>query len=166
MSQHRSIHDVLENSGLPLLIILLVPIAAVLFLLFGSNIFSPVQPSPATPASTTQTSTQVAPQVTAMMSLDNASTLPQTVPASQFIPFSFTIQNTGTTGGSVPYRVSVKWSTGEQDVIDENVVQLAAGASASVDEDLKFEIATETAEVSLELPQTGQSEEFALPRSQ
>jgi hypothetical protein len=161
-----SIHGFLERTGLPLLIIVLIPIAAVLYLLFGANENSS---APATSTQTTPTTVQTnAPAATpsASISLDDPSSLSQTVPTGQFIPFSFTIQNTGETGGTIPYRVSVKWSTGEQDVIDENVVTLAGGASTTIDEDLKFEIATETAEVSLELPQTGQSVQFALPRAQ
>ena len=158
----KNLHRFLESTVLPLLIIVLVPIAVILYLVFGTGASSPAPVAPAQQSSATTTTTNV-PQPTATIFLNDASELPQTVPTTQFIPFSFTIQNTGTTDGTVPYRVSVKWSTGEQDVIDENVVSLAAGASTVVQEQLKFEIATETAEVSLQLPETGQSVQFALP---
>lgn len=165
MAQRKRSGSEFDSSVLPLLIVILVPVALILFVVYGTGIFSPATPAPAA-----QQTTQAAPAgpqyvTSASVSLDDASSLPTSVPSSQFIPFSFTLTNTGTSGGQVPYRVSVKWSTGEQDVIDENIVTLAAGASQSIPEQLKFEIATETAAVSLELPQGGQSVQFTLPAS-
>lgn len=164
MTQRKSFRDRLDSSLLPLILVILIPAAVILYAFFGANdTAAPAQEQGAQQTTTTQSGPQYV--STASVSLDDSSSLATTVPSSQFVPFSFTITNDGSTGGQIPYRVSVKWSTGEQDVIDENVVTLAAGASQSIPEELKFEIATETAEVSLELPQGGQTVQFALPSS-
>ena len=151
----------IDTGVLALLLVILIPIGFALYVWWSSN-----QPAPAP-----VTQTQPAPRVTspvnvtsATISLDDPSSLPQSVSAAQLVPFSFTIQNTGNANGIVPYKVYVKWSTGEEDVIDENVASLAAGQSAVMQEQLKFEIATETAAVYLELTQTGQTSHFAIPR--
>jgi hypothetical protein len=102
----------------------------------------------------------------ANISLNDPSSLPRSVAAAQLVPFSFTVQNVSGQSVSYQYKVSVRWSTGESDVIDENTISLDAGASTQVQEQLKFEIATETAGVLFELPQTGQDLQFAIPRTQ
>jgi hypothetical protein len=88
------------------------------------------------------------------------------VTAAELVPFSFTIQNASDRQATYQYKVSVHWSTGENDVIDENVLALGAGASTVIQEQLKFEIATETAQVTLQLPQTSQAVRFTLPAAQ
>jgi|GEM_PF-3433805 hypothetical protein len=156
-----SVHDFLERTRLPLLIIVLIPVAAVLYLIFGANENSPTPAATAPPSTSVQTTQSALPPVS--LSLNDPSSLPQSVTAAELVPFSFTLQNTSGQDENYQYKVSVRWSTGEDDVIDENTLSLAAGASTQVQEQLKFEIATETAEVIFELPQTGQSFEFALP---
>jgi hypothetical protein len=152
----------IDASVVPIFLVILIPAGFALYAWWVSS-----QPAPSAVVQT-QTSVQPAPATNvtqATISLNDPSSLPQQVAAAQLVPFSFTIQNTGNTNGMVPYKVYVKWSTGEQDVIDENVASLAAGASAVVQEQLKFEIATETAAVYLELTQTGQTSQFAIPRN-
>ena len=119
--------------------------------------------APSSTPSTVAPTTSAAP--TATISLNDASGLPQTIAAGAFAPFSFTITNTGRVAGDIPFKVYVKWSTGEQDVIDVNVVSLAGGASKTISESLKFEVANESAQVFLELTQSGQTVEFSLPRA-
>ena len=75
------------------------------------------------------------------------------------------MQNPSQQSGTYQYKVLVHWSTGEQDVIDENTFTLAPGASQTISEQLKFEVATETAAVSFELPQTNQTLNVTIPRS-
>jgi hypothetical protein len=152
----------LDASVLPILLVILIPVGLGLYAWWVSN--QPVALS-TTEARPSQQTTAPQSITQATIALNNASALPQTVAAAQLVPFSFTIQNTGTENGTVPYKVYVKWSTGERDVIDENVASLAAGASAVVQEQLKFEVATETADVYLELTQTGQTSHFAIPRN-
>jgi cell wall-associated NlpC family hydrolase len=151
----------LDASALPILLVILIPAGFFAYAWWVSN-----QPA-SSPAPQTQTQQTNAPQnvTQATISLNDAASLPESVAAAQLVPFSFTIQNTGSADGTIPYKVYVKWSTGEQDVIDENVASLAAGASTVVQEQLKFEIATETADVYLELTQTGQTSQFAIPRN-
>lgn len=164
MAKRKNIHDVLERTGLPLIIIVLVPVAVILYVIFGmgTNASTPAAVPSTTSAQTAAPSTPPP----ANISLNDPSSLPQSVTAAELVPFSFTIQNPSDANATYQYKVSVRWSTGEEDVIDENVLPLAAGASSVIQEQLKFEIATETAEVSFELPQTGQSVQFALPRSE
>lgn len=165
MAERRSIHDVLERTNLPLVVIVLVPVLAVLYVLFGANLNSPSSPTPVAVSNTAQTTAPSAPPP-ANLFLDDPQSLPQRIATAELVPFSFTVQNTSDENVNYQYKVSVRWSSGEEDVIDENVLALAAGASTTVREQLKFEIATETAEVLLQLPQTGQSVQFALPRGQ
>jgi len=151
--------NILEKSVL--IVVILIPIGFFAYAMWGQNIGTSNTPSPAqntspAPAATTPN---------ASISLNDASALPQSVATQQLVPFSFTINNTGTTGGSIPFKVYVKWSTGEQDVIDENVVSLAAGQSTTISEQLKFEVANETAQIYLELTGTSQAVEFTLPKT-
>jgi hypothetical protein len=155
----KTIHEVLEKSALPILIIILIPIGFFAYAYWSSATATPSASAPA------QASPVASPAPSASISLDAASTLPQAVSAGQFVPFSFTITNTGTNAGDIPFKVYVKWSTGEEDVIDENVVSLAGGSSKTVSESLKFEVADEGAQVFLELTQSGQTVQFALPRA-
>src|SRR5665213_204346 len=151
--------NLLEKSVL--LIIILIPIGFFAYAIWGQNIGTSNTPTPAQNTSPAQ----VATTPSASISLNDASALPQSIAAQQLVPFSFTIADTGTTGGSIHFKVYVKWSTGEQDDIDENVVSLAAGQSTSISEQLKFEVANETAQVYLELTQTGKTVEFTLPKT-
>ena len=132
----KSIHDVLEKSALPLLVIILIPIGVIAYAIWGTST------APNNAPSATAPTTSAAP--TATISLEDSSALPQTAAAGQFVPFSFTITNTGTVAGDIPFKVYVKWSTGEKDVIDENVVSLPGGTSKTISESLKFEVANET----------------------
>lgn len=155
----------LERTRLPLLIIILVPIVAALYVFFGADLNSPA-PTTNAPVQTVAQNTTPTPPPPASISLDDPQSLPQSVAAAQLVPFSFTVQNQSNQSATYQYKVSVHWSTGEEDVIDENTLSFAAGASQTIPEQLKFEIATETAEVSFQLPQTQQSIQFALPRTQ
>ena len=159
MAQKRSIHNMLERSALPLFIVILVPICAIAYAAWSSSSTSSTAEQSSAPTQTAPTTTPAA------ITLNNTSSLPQSVSAAQLVPFSFTIQNIGNASGTIPYKVYVKWSTGEEDVIDENAVPLPGGMSVAIPEQLKFEVATETAEVYLELTQTGQTTQFALPRT-
>jgi hypothetical protein len=162
MAKKKSIHDMLEKSALPIFVIILIPVAIIAYAVWNASAGN--QTPPSTPSTTLPS--PVPTNVTqATIALNDASTLPEAVTAAELVPFSFTITNTGNTSGTVPYKVYVKWSTGEEDVIDENVTTLSAGASTVINENLKFEIATETADVYLELTQTGETSQFALPRT-
>lgn len=161
----KNFHRFLERTGLPVLIVVLIPLVAVLYLFSGAsqNTTVPATSVPTAPTTQQQSTTNAEPPAT--ISLNDPSSLPQSVSAAQLVPFSFTVQNTSNQSATYQYKVSVQWSTGEQDVVDENVLSIAAGASSVVQEQLKFEIATETAEVIFSLPQTDQSLQFALPAS-
>lgn len=161
----KSFHDLMERTAFPILIIILIPLAAVLYLLFGTGSAQPAA-TPSTLTTANETSSVPVTPPPANMSIDDPQSLPQQVSAAQLVPFSFSIQNPSDQNATYQYKVSVHWSTGEEDVIDENTFSLAGGASTTIPEELKFEIATETAEVSVQLPQTGQSIEFMLPRAQ
>lgn len=157
MAQQKRSGNAFEVSAL--LVVILIPIGFALYAYWNS-----IQPAtPIATQATTQTATPSIPS--ASISLNNAVSLPATTTAAQLVPFSFTIQNTGSGGGNIPFKVYVKWSTGEEDVIDENIVSLEAGQSTTINEQLKFEVANETAEVYLELTQTGQTVQFALPKT-
>lgn len=162
MTRKSGARSFLES--IPLLLVVLIPIGLIAYALWDAN-----PPAPSTTATlstaTVSTTTQDA-AISGTITLDNPSSLPTSAAEAELVPFSFTIQNTGASSEQLQYKVSVLWSTGEDDVIDENVASLAPGASAIVDEELKFEIATETAEVTLSLPQVGESSRFALPRAQ
>lgn len=159
-------HDLLERTKLPLIIVVLVPILAVVYVVFGSSLNAPTSaPAPTTVATQTQSGAPTPPPST-NISLTDPSALPQEVSAAQLVPFSFVVQNPSQESGTYQYKVLVHWSTGEQDVIDENTFTLAPGASQTISEQLKFEVATETAQVSFQLPQTGQSLNVTIPVTQ
>jgi hypothetical protein len=162
MAQKRGFHDFLEKSALPIVVVILIPLAFVVYA-YVTSTGGPSAPSvpsgTAQPVAASQNVTQ------ATISMNDRSSLPQKITAAELVPFSFIIKNTGNTDGTVPYKVYVKWSTGEQDVIDENIATLSAGASTVIQENLKFEVATETASVYLELTETGETVQFALPRT-
>lgn len=149
---------------MPILIVVLVPAIAVAYLLFGSTGTSPAVPT--TPANVAAQPAPPAPLPPAQLSLNNGNSLPQSVTTGELVPFSFTVANPSDQNVTYEYKVSVHWSGGEEDVIDENTLPLTSGASGIIQEQLKFEVATETAQVSLQLPQTGQHLEFSLPRAQ
>lgn len=158
-----SIHDALERTKLPLVVVILIPILGALYVFFGANLSAPASSAPAPQQASVQPSAPAA-LPAATIAIDNPDSLPQSVTQAQLVPFSFTVENPSNQSATYQYKVSVQWSTGENDVIDENTLSLAAGASQTISEELKFEIATETAEVYFDLPQTGQSVQFALPR--
>lgn len=164
MAQRRGIHGFIERTNLPLLIIVLIPIAAVLFWYFGPDLLQSDNSVDAQPPAATVNTTAAPAQVpNAMIALDDSNSLPATTSVGTFVPFSFTITNVDSVSGTIPFKVYVKWSTGEEDVIDENVVSLAPGASQTIPEQLKFEVAGETAQVYLELTQSGATSEFSIP---
>jgi len=159
MAQRNSIHDFLERTKLPLILIIAIPLAAVIFLFFAANNVSTTPaPQPPTPVSIIPPSAKI--------TVDSPRSLPSTIKAGELVPFSFTVQNPSQKDAKYQYKVSVRWSTGENDVIDVNTLALAAGASATIKEQLKFEVATETAQVIVQLPQTKQAVQFVLPRTQ
>jgi hypothetical protein len=158
MPQRRRIRNIVETCAL--LAVILIPIRLGSYAYWSAN-----QPAPSSTAEAVVV--PPAPSVTpASISLNDPSSLPTAVTAAELVPFSFTIQNTGSANGAVPFKVYVKWSTGEEDVIDENVVNLQGGHTQTIPEQLKFEVATETADVYLQLTQTGQTSHFTLPRTQ
>lgn len=161
-----SFHQFMERTKLPLIIVVLIPLLAILYVLFGADLpsYSPGAPTPTAAQPTSQQNTAPASLPQATISLTDASALPQQVAAAQFVPFSLTVQNPSNQSATYQYKISVHWSTGENDVIDVNTLSLTAGASKTIAEQLKFEIATETAQVSFQLPQTGQSLQFTIPR--
>ena len=109
-----------------------------------------------------QTETQSAPQEAPVISLDNASQLPSSVAAQQIVAFSFTVQNPGSVAGQYQYKVSVKWNSGETDVLDENVLSIPADSSADVPESVKFEQAGDIGTITI-AAQGAQSAQFTLP---
>ncbi len=102
---------------------------------------------------------------TGTIALDDPGALPTAVTAGQIVPFSLTIRNTGATAAPFLYKVYVRWSSGEVDVIDENSKTIAAGASIVLTEALKFETATAKGTVYLELLPSGPTASFAIPRA-
>ncbi len=153
-----------------LALVILLPIIAIgWYFLYGNNIAS----APATVATSIQASagTQAAPAqqpaaaATGAVTLDDAAALPQTVATGQVVPFSFAIKNTGLSAAAFPYKVYVKWNSGEEDVIDENSVTLAAGASTDITEALKFETAGAKGEVYIILQPAIDTIHFAMPRA-
>lgn len=160
-----SIHGSLERTKLPIFVVVLIPILGALYVFFGANLSQPASTSANAPAlQQSAEETAQTPSPAATISLNDLNSLPSSVTKAELVPFSFTVQNPSNEDATYQYKISVRWSTGESDVIDENTLSLSAGASQTISEELKFEIATETAEVSFELPQTGQSVQFALPR--
>ena len=158
MAKKRSGQDVL--GPIALFLIILIPVGFGIYAYWEST-----RPAPQTAIqSDTPVTTAPATVTSADISLNDPNSLPATTSAGELVPFSFTIQNTGNVGGQIPFKVSVKWSTGEEDVIDENVITLAAGASTVLQEQLKFELANEKAVVYLELTQTGQTAQFTIPK--
>jgi hypothetical protein len=91
------------------------------------------------------------------------------VTTGQIVPFSFKIHNTGATASSFPYKVYVRWNSGEVDVIDENSVTIAAGASTEFSEALKFETGSAKGTVYIEFQPgsavSGATVTFAMPRA-
>ena|ERR1700690_4215242 len=146
------------------IIVLLIPLGALVAYVMNQNGFFNAPPAPAA-AVPVQVAAQEQAAPPAILTLDNPTVLPQNVTAGELVPFSFTIQNSGTTGATYPYKVYVQWNSGEQDVIDENSVQLAGGASTDISESLKFETTPATAEVFIEIQKPEQTIHFTLPRT-
>lgn len=151
-------------------------IIAAIFIVYGDRMYfeqlfasSAPTPSPAAsqtaPAANGATSTQAATQAqpSAAIAVVDPGAFPTSIAAGQIVPFSFTITNTGDMAASFPYKVYVDWNTGEENVIDENVLTLAAGASQTLPEALKFETAGIKGEVIIKIQNTGASARFALP---
>jgi hypothetical protein len=145
--------------GLALAIVVLFPLSAIVWAV-ASQTAAP--PAPAAPAASAPSASTAAP---AKITLDNPLALPQTVSAGQIVPFSFTIGNPGSIAATYAYKVYVAWNGGEEDVIDENSVSLAAGASADISESLKFEHAPAAGEIYIQIAEPAQSIHFTLPRT-
>jgi hypothetical protein len=147
--------------GIALAVVVLFPLTAVIWVLNTQNGPTSSAPVVVTPAATAQ---PVSTSASVNISLDNSGGLPQTVSAGQIVPFSFTIENLGNSAASYSYKVYVVWNSGEQDVIDENSVSLAAGASTDISESLKFESASAKGQVYIQTINPAQSINFTLPR--
>lgn len=168
MSRKKT-QSVLEAWAL-VLVILLPLIATGWYFLYGNSASSPASTAPSAPTSVeTQAAVPVQQQpgaaATGIVTLDDAAALPQTVTTGQVVPFSFAIKNTGSSAASFPYKVYVKWNSAEVDVIDENSVTLAAGASTDLSEALKFETAGAKGEVYIVLQPAIDTVHFAMPRA-
>ena len=119
----------------------------------------------AAPSNVQQASVQATPASgSATITVNNESSIPRTVAVGQIVPFSFTIKNTGA-NASFLYKVSVRWSNGEVNVIDENNLALAAGDSTVLSEGLKFETANAKGIITIQLLPSGPVANFAMPRS-
>jgi len=165
MASRKKSQNFFEASALALVVIL--PLFAIGWYFTGGNDTSDT-PSVTTPASTSQAPVvqqSASVPATATIAVDDSSALPSTVTTGQVVPFSFMIENTGTSAATFPYKVYVIWNNGEQDVIDENSVSLAAGASTDISESLKFETATDKGQVYIELQSSGQTIHFTMPRA-
>jgi hypothetical protein len=150
-----------EQSVIALVIV--IPLSALIIYALNQNGFFNA-PANASAPITTQVSQQTQQaRSSATISLDNPSALPQAVTLGEIVPFSFRLQNLGTIDSTYQYKVYVKWNSGEQDVIDVNSIPVAGGASTDIPESLKFETASSTAQIFIEL-EPGQSIHFALPR--
>ena len=164
----RQKNSVLEWCAL--FIIVAFPLTGIVWYVTSSG-GAAASPSPAPVAVTAPSPAPAAPSpaaaqaVSATITLDDPTALPQSVTTGEIVPFSFTIKNTGTTAGAFVYKVYVEWNDGEKDVIDENSVTLEEGLSTSILESLKFESASATGQVFIEIPQASQSIHFALPRA-
>jgi hypothetical protein len=169
MAQKQPIKTLLEASAL--FMVVAFPLFAIGWYLLNGDSSNTVNTDPIVPASVTASATirQTTPQTVTPMAamgtitVNNPSAIPQKVSAGQIIPFSFTIENTGT-AASFLYKVSVRWSSGEVNVIDENSITLAAGSSRELSEALKFETTTEKGTVIIQLLPSGTSINFAMPR--
>lgn len=146
--------------GLSIAVVLLFPIAAIIWVLTTQNGTTANAPVVSTPVSASQ---PVVIPASARITLDNQTALPRTVSTGQIVPFAFTIENTAS-AAAFSYKVYVVWNNGERDVIDENSVSLAAGASQQISESLKFESASAIGKIYIELINPAQSINFTLPR--
>lgn len=145
----------------PILVIGIPLLAIIGYLLYRGGVFQSGAPASAPmPAQSASV-----PQSAAVVTLDAPEQLPQKVTAGEVVPFSFTVQNPGTTSATYPYKVYVKWESGEQDIIDSNTTSLAPGESRDITEALKFETVT-TAQVSIEFQDPTVTTQFALPRGE
>jgi hypothetical protein len=148
--------------GIALAVVVLLPLTAVIWVLNAQSGQTSSAPVVSTPAAAT---TQPVPAPASVnISLDNPNTLPQAVSAGQIVPFSFTLTNTGSAAGSYSYKVYVVWNSGEQDVIDENSVALASGASQDISESLKFESASASGKIYIQTIEPAETINFTLPR--
>ncbi len=148
---------------MPYLVVAL-PLAGVVVYVLNQNGF--FNTAPQTAVSTSQQESLQQTQPPAIVTLDDPAGLPQTVPAGEIVPFSFTVKNSSTISAIYPYKVSVLWNNGEQDVVDVNSISLAGDASTDISKSLKFETASATAKVSIEIEQPKQTITFVLPRAQ
>jgi hypothetical protein len=157
---------------LMLIVVIAIPVAlAVVYALNQRGFFqapsaatAPVGSQISAPQPSQQQPIQDAPSQ-ASITLDDPGALPQTVTTGEIVPFSFTIENSGAGDATYQYKVSVKWNSGEVDVIDVNSVSLKSGASTDIPESLKFETAPATADITIEIEQPEQNIHFTLPRS-
>ena len=147
-----------------LVLVVAIPLAGIVVYVMNQNgFFNAASNAPASVAPQQQSAPPS--QSPATVTLDNPRSLPQKVAVGEIVPFSFTVENSGNTVATYPYKVYVKWNSGEQDVIDENPITLAGSGSAVIHEFLKFETAPATAEVFIEKTQPEQTIHFTLPRA-
>jgi hypothetical protein len=149
-------------------VIVVIPlIAIVVYILNARGSFKTAPPDTSGNSTVTTIIDQALPAASpAVVSVDNPQVLPKSIAAGQIVPFSFTIENPGSTEAIYPYKVSVQWKGGETDVIDENSILLSAGVSHSIPESLKFEIASTSATITIEIQKPEQMIHFTLPSTQ
>lgn len=147
--------------GIALAVVVLFPIAAIIWVLTIQNGTTTPAPSASVPVASAQ---QAAIPASVKIALDDPTALPQTVSAGQIVPFSFAIENTGGASVSYSYKVYVVWDSGEQDVIDENSVSLASGASQDISESLKFESSSAAGKIYIQTIEPAETINFTLPR--
>jgi hypothetical protein len=152
------LHAFMEGSVLVLVVA--IPLGALVwYAAIQSGLFGPA----ASVAATQKPSQGLSASAPATVTLDDPLALPHTVNAGDVVPFSFTIKNTGASAATYPYKVYVQWAGGEQDVLDENSVSLEGGASTDISESLKFETSSAKGEVFVEIGQSAERIQFALP---
>ena len=160
MARNKKIRTVLEGSALAIVVIF--PLVAIGWYIFGGN-SSPDTPTPgATPQSVPATPSAAPASVS--LAINNPSSVPTSVAAGEVVSFSFTVKNTAGGAASLSYKVYVIWRGGEQNVIDRNAIQLAGGEARSISESLKFETAGAAGVVYIEVEPSGPRIHFAMPR--
>jgi len=147
-----------------LIVVILFPLAGIIWYLTSGSAQSSPQANPQAVPTAALTVSTVSPPPAAI-TLDDPSALPSTVTTGEIVPFSFTIENTGSVAATYTYKVYVIWDSGEQDVLDENSVTIQAGASTDLSESLKFESATAKGAVYIQVMNPAATVHFAIPRT-
>ncbi|HUO56380.1 MAG TPA: hypothetical protein VMU27_03035 [Candidatus Paceibacterota bacterium] len=169
MSTRNTLQTFLDTVRVPVFILVIVAAPVVIYenrAYFEELLQAPKATPPAPAAVSTQPTSQepeTAEPLSVTIAVNDASQLPESITAGEIVPFSFTIQNTGASS-TFQYKVFVEWNSGEQDVIDENVVSIPEGQSKSIPESLKFERGSDSSEIIVKVPTANQTLEFALPR--